>query len=174
MPLAFYHHSVHSYLVGYEPFKTNNPWIPFYTLAKRKSYQLDKITYRGVEEVWQNSLQAFAFPRCDCEDHSLALTDWLISMGEDARVVVGDYKGQGHAWVLLVRNGKQYLIEATKKGLTHKSNFKLAKYQSGYNPSYMFNRHDFWLNTGHRRTSNYMSSSWIHKSTYTPALKNKS
>ena len=58
---------------------------PLYTLAQRKRYQLDAKQYAGRSEVWQTSRQAFFYPRGDCEDHAIALADWLIEMGEDAR-----------------------------------------------------------------------------------------
>ena len=161
------HHIVNSYLVGYSPFNTNNTWIPWQTLAKRKTYQTDHLTYKGRPDVWQTSKQAYRLTRGDCEDHAIALADWLISMGNDARVVVGTYKGGGHAWVVLLKEGKEFILEATQKsGLQTMIRFPLAKQMPGYRPSYMFNRKYFWKNTGSRATSNYSSSKWIKKSRF--------
>jgi hypothetical protein len=162
------HHIVNSYLVGYSPFRAINTWIPWQTLALKKKYQVDHLTYKGRKDVWQTSRQAYKVTRGDCEDHAIALADWLINMGNDARVVLGTHKGGGHAWVVLFKGGKEFLLEATQKsGLNTMRKFPLAKYQSGYHPKYMFNRTHFWKNTGSSSTKKYTSSKWIKMSKYT-------
>lgn len=159
------HHLVNSYLVGYRPFTTGNIFVPWQTLAKRKKYQMDHISSNGREEIWQNSRQAYQFTRGDCEDHAIALADWLIDMGHDARVVIGNYKGNGHAWVVLLKNGRTFLLESTrKKRLATMRSFPLAKLQTGYQPEYMFNRTHFWKNTGSVNTFSYTGTSWVRKS----------
>ena len=162
-----HHQIVNSYLVGYSPFETDNLWIPYLTLSQRKSYQYDHLLYNGRQEVWQTSEQAFNFTRGDCEDHAIALADWLIELGEDARVVIGHHKEEGHAWVVLFKNGKEFLLEATRK-VNHRSvmRYPLAKYETSYRPKYMFNRHDFWVNEGSVYTTRYHSDKWIKKSYY--------
>ncbi len=161
------HHIVNSYLVGFIPFRTKNTWIPWQTLARKKTYQIDQLTYKGRPDVWQTSKQAYKITRGDCEDHAIALADWLIGMGNDARVVVGTYKGEGHAWVVLLKAGKEFILEATQKSnINTMIRFPLATQMPGYHPSYMFNRTHFWKNTGSRITSNYSSSKWIKKSRY--------
>lgn len=161
------HHLVNSYLVGYRPFPTNNIFVPWQTLAQKKRYQLDHVFSKGKEEVWQDSRQAYIYNRGDCEDHAIALADWLIDMGHDARVVIGTYKGSGHAWVVLLKNNRTFLLEATrKKRLNRMRSFPLAKLQTGYQPEYMFNRTQFWKNTGSVHTANYSSSAWVKKSKY--------
>ncbi|MFY0676060.1 MAG: hypothetical protein JXR18_02130 [Neptuniibacter sp.] len=159
---------VNSYLEGYAPFAVDNVMTPLYALAQRKSYQLDSKQYAGRVEVWQSSKQAFFYPRGDCEDHAIILADWLIEMGEDARVVLGDVKGQGHAWVILFREGKEYILEATRKsGLSPKSTYPLASLHTDYHPKYMFNRDSFWENTGSKFTTKYSSDKWSKKSVIT-------
>jgi len=161
------HHIVNSYLVGYIPFRTNNIWIPWLTLAKKKTYQTDMMTHQGRNDVWQTSRQSYKYTRGDCEDHAISLADWLIGMGHDARVVIGMYKGGGHAWVVLLKDGKEYLLEATRKsGIKKMGKFPLAKHQDGYRPMYMFNRTQFWQNTGSSLTVNYTSAKWKRKSKY--------
>lgn len=49
-------------------------------------------------DVWQTSQGAFLKGKGDCEDHAVILADPLIDIGLDARVVLGDYRGRGHAW----------------------------------------------------------------------------
>jgi hypothetical protein len=165
--LDFEHHFVNSYLIGFEPFKTDELWVPLSLIAKKLKYEYDHKQYFGLEDVWQNSKQAFYNNMGDCEDHSLVLADWLISMGEDAKVVIGKYKDQAHAWVILNKNNKTYLLEATSKiRKTNWQHYPLAKYETNYKPKYMFNRKYFWYNTGSQFTTNYTDHKWIKKSVY--------
>ena len=161
------HHLVNSYLVGYIPFATDNVWIPWKTIALRKQYQYDHLQTKGWKEMWQSSREAYKFPQGDCEDHAIALADWLIEMGYDARVVIGKYKRSGHAWVVLLEQDRTFLLEATRKnGLDRMKRLPLAAMQLDYEPAYMFNRTDFWKNTGSHRTVKYSTSSWVKKSRY--------
>jgi len=158
-------HLVNTFLEGYEPFRVDNLALPLYAIARRKSYQLDEKQYPGRPEVWQSSRQSFYFPRGDCEDHAILLADWLIAMGEDARVALGDVDGNGHAWVILFRNGREYLLEATqKRGLSRNKAYPLAALATRYTPEYMFNREYFWTNTGSKFTTRYSGSTWRMKS----------
>lgn len=169
------HYLVNSYLEGYEPFEVENVMMPLYVLAQRKSYMLDSEQYDGRAEVWQTSRQAFLYPRGDCEDHALALADWLIAMNEDARVVVGDYDGEGHAWVVLFREGKEYLLEATQKsGLSRSTPYPIAKLYPDYHPKFMFNREGFWENSGSKYTTAYSGEHWVKKSNYRYGMANRS
>jgi len=161
------HYIAHGYLVGYAPFATDSIWEPWYTLASRKSYELDDVYYRGRAEVWQTSKQAYEYSKGDCEDHAIALADWLIELGEDARVVIGSHGTTGHAWVVLFRDGNEYLLEATQKGLSRAyTRFPLASFQTRYRPKYMFNRDTFWVNEGTEFTTNYSSPAWKLRSRY--------
>lgn len=163
------HHIVNGYLVGYRPFEAANVLEPLQVLAMRKRYQYDHLQYAGRGEIWQTSEQAFESPRGDCEDHAIALADWLIEQGEDARVVLGQYRGGGHAWVVLFRDGQTYLLEATRKqGVTGRFTYPLARFETDYHPEMMFNRDTFWANSGSRLTTDYNSSRWIRKSRYRP------
>jgi len=163
----YLHHFVNNYLIGYEPFKTNQLWIPHYTIAMRLKYQLDADQYGGLKEVWQNSRQAFFNTRGDCEDHAIILADWLISMGLDARVVLGTYENGGHAWVVVFKDSKVFLLEATsKQKRKHWRFYPLADFETNYNPKCMFNREYFWLNTGSIYTTRYSGFQWIKKSRF--------
>lgn len=161
------HHFVNSYLLGYEPFKTTKIWVPLYTLALRKHYQFDHLQYNGLQEVWQNSWQAYYFTRGDCEDHSLILADWMIEMGIDARVVLGRYKKEGHAWVVFLLDGKTYLLEATNKKVSRRAGkIPLASIMVDYHPQFQFNRDKFWINQGSLLTTKYAGPDWIEKSRF--------
>lgn len=158
------HHFVNAFLEGYSPFETDNVFVPLSLLARKKAYMLDKLNHGG-EEVWQTSRQAYWFTRGDCEDHAIALADWLIDMGEDARVALGSYQGGGHAWVVLVKDGQQYILESTRKqGVSGIKRYPLAAMQPDYRPQYQFNRSRFWHNVGSSATTDYLGSQWLEKS----------
>ncbi len=161
------HHFVNSYLVGIRPFDTDKLWMPLYTLAIKKKYQFDHLQYSGLTDVWQNSLQAFHYARGDCEDHAIALADWLISLGEDARVALGDLDGTGHAWVVLLHDQKEYVLEATnKRKMKSLRHYPLAGLAKGYHPEFQFNRTEFWVNTGSKFTTKYTGNRWILRSRF--------
>ncbi|MCC4798358.1 transglutaminase domain-containing protein [Enterovibrio norvegicus] len=160
-------HLTHSYLEGYLPFKVDNPLIPMLTIARKKKYQYDHEQYKGNMEVWQSSKQSYFYPSGDCEDHAILLADWLIELGYDARVVIGDYDGGGHAWVVMFYKGKEYVLEATQKSGFGRQ-YPLASTLPKYHPTAMFNREHYWVNQGSALTTNYASSSWRLMSQFTP------
>jgi len=158
-------HLVNIFLEGYEPFRVDNLALPLYVIARRKTYQVDATQYPGQPDVWQSSRQSFFYPQGDCEDHAVLLADWLISMGEDARVTIGDWNGSGHAWVVLFKNGREYLLEATqKRGVSRNTSYPLAVLFTQYTPEYMFNREYFWTNTGSKFTTSYSGKNWQKRS----------
>lgn len=166
MALDRKHYIANSFLVGIKPFATENPWLPLYTLANRKSYQFDHEQYNGAD-VWQNSAQAFKYLRGDCEDHAIVLADWLISMGVDARVVLGRYKDGGHAWVVAFMNGEAYILEATsKREVQNWKHYPLASVASYYFPTAMFNRKTFWIKHESSHAKDYSDSAWKVASTF--------
>ncbi|NTS77542.1 transglutaminase-like cysteine peptidase [Catenovulum sp. SM1970] len=166
MGVDWKHHFANSYLVGIRPFPVENNWLPLYTLSQIKTYQYDHEQY-GVQEMWQNSAQAFAHPRGDCEDHAIILADWLISEGVDARVVGGKYKDGGHAWVVAIVDNKAFILEATSKRVGKSWNhYPLASLAKYYQPEFMFNRTDFWVNTDTRIKTDYQGHHWRKTSVF--------
>lgn len=160
------HHFANSFLVGVHPFQIDNPALPLHFLAQRKVYQYDQEQYqRG--DVWQNSAQAWVHLRGDCEDHAMILADWLIAEGFDARVVVGSYRGEGHAWVVAFLQGQAYLFEATDKqaGKTWQ-HYPLAAMASGYQAEFMFNRDQFWVSTHPSAAMDYYSANWLETASF--------
>jgi hypothetical protein len=88
-------------------------------------------------------------------------------MGEDARVVLGKYKDEGHAWVILFKDNKSFLLEATSKTKVRRhTRYPLAYTQIDYHPIIMFNRDTYWLNTGSEFTTVYDDKKWVKKSQY--------
>ncbi|MEO0369628.1 MAG: transglutaminase-like domain-containing protein [Pseudomonadota bacterium] len=157
------HYFANSYLVGFVPFMTEQVWQPLAVLGMRKRYMFDHHLYGNEKiDVWQNSYQAFLQSHGDCEDHALLLADWLIGLGFDARVVVGEIANQGgHAWVILIADGREYVLEATTKRVPKNINdFMLASRAIDYLPHIQFNRTHLWENTGSVLTTNYRDNKW--------------
>ncbi len=159
------HHAANAFLLGFQPFETDKMWVPLQTIATRLKYRYDEKQFQGMRDLWQTSKQAYYWLRGDCEDHALLLADWLIEMGYDARVVTGMHGKEGHAWVVLLAKGKTYLLEATSK--RRRQTMPLAASLPKYKPEYMFNRQNFWVNTGSLLTSNYTDSKWQRRSIFT-------
>ncbi len=158
------HHFANAYLVGYVPFPDVEAWVPLAALAQRKRYEFDHDQYPGAPELWQTSREAFFHPRGDCEDHALALADWLIGLGHDARVVIGTMRGGGHAWVVLLDGPRTYLLEATDKRPARA--LPLASQLPDYRPEAMFNREHYWVNEGSTLTADYRGGHWQPRSRF--------
>ena len=159
-------HFANGYLVGYVPYPDVAPWVPLYALARNKAYQFDHDAVPGVAEVWQTSREAFFYPTGDCEDHAIALADWLIGLGLEARVVLGTVEGGGHAWVVVFDGARTYLLEATDKRVGNNQALPLAATMTGYRPQVMFDRRDFWVNTGSTHTADYRGAQWELRSRF--------
>ncbi len=158
------HHVANAYLLGFQPFATDKLWVPMQTIATRLKYRQDEKQFNGRMDLWQTSKQAYYWLRGDCEDHALLLADWLIEMGYDARVVAGMHGKEGHAWVVVLDQGTTYLLEATSK--RRRRVMPLASSLPEYMPEYMFNRQDFWVNTGSFLTANYSDKKWKKRSRF--------
>lgn len=159
------------YLNGFVPYKVESVWQPLELLRTRVNYQKDPIQYAGRADVWQTPRQSYEFTYGDCEDHALLLTDWLIGLGYDARIVLGEvqFRGQsrgGHAWVVLFEGGKEYILEATDKMKWNR--LPLASTMPYYFPRFMFNRRDFWSNTGSVYTVRYSGKNWKKTGRFLP------
>ena len=150
-----------AFLLGYQPFTVEKNWIPLSYLSSEISYQLDHEQFHGRQEVWLTSAQTWKARKGDCEDHAILLADWLISMGVDARVVIGRHGDEGHAWVVVFSDGNEYIIEATHKSkLNLWSSYPLASMLPDYHPEYTFNDKYLWKNNGSPLTVKYSGDKW--------------
>ncbi|MDF1630513.1 MAG: hypothetical protein P1U78_12020 [Alcanivoracaceae bacterium] len=155
------HHFAHGYLTDWQPFAANRSWEPWYAVAQRLSYQRDHHRYAGRLDVWQTGAESWRLGSGDCEDHALLLADWLNRQGEDARVVLGKYQGEGHAWVVIIRDQRAWLLEATRKfGRRALRQYPLASTLPDYQPAAMFNRDTLWINDGSHKTTRYDGPAW--------------
>jgi len=75
-------------------------------------YAEDMRSY-GFEEVWQLPKTTLERKLGDCEDLSFLLCSLLLALGVRSRVVMGEWKGKGHAWVEAQVNGTGGILETT-------------------------------------------------------------
>lgn len=162
-------HSPQAFMLGQAPYRVEQAWMPLYALSERMRYQPDKQQFQGRDEVWLTTLQAWSRAKGDCEDHAILLADWLIEIGLDARVVLGKHRREGHAWVVVFKDGREYLLEATLKEKAGRwSVYPLAGLLPDYHPEMMFNRQTLWVNTGSALTVNYAGPRWRPALTFGP------
>lgn len=132
-----------AYFVGFAPFSTDEVWVPLVTVSNRLKYKSDFRLQLFGFDVWQTSRYSYRRKAGDCEDHAILLADWLIQMGYDARVVIGTNYLDAHAWVVVFKDGKEYFIEATKKGV--KPNIGFPNEKMYFTPTHMFNNDTSWM-----------------------------
>ena len=77
-------------------------------------YLSDRIT-RSQKDFWEPPDIFEKRKTGDCEDHAIWAWRHLYDLGYKVRLVLGQCRGGGHAWVHVFRNGRTYLLEATQK-----------------------------------------------------------
>jgi len=117
-------------------------------VSLRVRYIRDDEINRG-DDTWQTSPETYIKMKGDCEDHAILLADWMISLGYDARVALGTVNGEGHAWVIFYKDGKEYLLEATDKASRRR--YPLVSLHPEYVSAVMFNRDHFWIRVKQNR-----------------------
>ena len=150
-------HPANAYFLKFTPFDTKKYWLPLLAVSLRVKYMRDN-EFNLKEDIWQTSLETYVRMRGDCEDHAILLADWMIGLGYDARVVGGTFNGEGHAWVILYMDGKEYLLEATDKASRRR--YPLVELHPEYAALFMFNQNRFWV----KKTQNlnrYEPEQWI-------------
>jgi hypothetical protein len=97
--------------------------MPFFGIK----YQVNKSTY----DFWQYPAETLAWRIGDCDCEAILLASLLLNVRQDVAVVIGTYKGYGHAWV----EAGNKILEAT---LT-KAPVDGLKDISGYSAQWKFN-----------------------------------
>jgi hypothetical protein len=159
------HYPANAYFRDFVPFRTQKKWLPLLALSLRVRYVRDDALIKD-NDIWQTSVQTYTLMRGDCEDQAILLADWMIGLGYDARVVVGVVDGEGHAWVALFEDNKEYLLESTSKASRRR--FPLASLHPEYIPYFMFNRDDFWVIESQNQGgwNRFASRRWIRLSAF--------
>jgi len=153
---------VNGYLLGFKPFETDQAWFVPLAIAKRTVYRYDKKQFG--QDTWLTAAQLWNQRKGDCEDHAIAIADWLIEMGHDARVVLGMTERTGHAWVAVFEEDIVYVIEATAK--SPKRIPPRQEFVTDLFPQQMFNRDFLWHNKGGSTNLDYLSKDWIKTSKF--------
>ena len=76
------------------------PLVVIFNFVSVKIKYIKDKRFHGYEEYWTFPRETLRYGRGDCEDTSFLLTSLLIASGIDkryVRVVLGSYKGYGHA-----------------------------------------------------------------------------
>jgi len=75
-------------------------------------YAEDMRSY-GYEEVWQKPYLTLERKMGDCEDLSFLLCSLLQALGVRSQVVMGEWRGKGHAWVEAYLDSTGGILETT-------------------------------------------------------------
>lgn len=145
-----------AYFLSYTPFIPNNI---FYVASYLSSHLKNKTNRYKLTHNFKTSKQAYKARLVSSEENALIMADWLITLGYDARVVVGTFKQNKHAWVLLNNLNNFYILDATNIG--KRKRFPLAATLPNYHPKYMYNHINIWINKGSSFTTNYSSDNWV-------------
>jgi len=122
--------------------------IAWQAVAERTRYGMDRDSAEAVGECWLPPETMWSRAIGDCEDHSILLVAILRKLGLDAWVVCGSADGGGHAWVECNVDGRERLIEATRKTgipeippLVKDSE---EEYAATYRPEWKCNGDEYW------------------------------
>ena len=112
----------------------------------------EQMTYKeDVGEQWTGANKALFRHYGDCEEFAFTLCSLLINMVLDARVCIGYLRNQGHAWVLLYRGNKPYLLDATTKEPVWR-----AELTQNYKPIISFDRQMFYTHAKEETIQNFL------------------
>ena len=104
-------------------------------------YVIDMTAY-GYEEVWQKPSTTLERKLGDCEDLSFLLCSLLQALDIRSRVVLGEWKGKGHAWVEAYVNGSGGILETTSgqpfTGFADPKDYSVVGEQPQEDPFLMF------------------------------------
>jgi len=70
---------------------------------------------RGQEDFWELPEEFEKRRRGDCEDHAIWAWRQLFELGFETRLVVGTHGKGHHAWVLVFKGERAYMLETTGK-----------------------------------------------------------
>jgi len=140
-----------AFLVKYVPFIPKNM---FYTLTHLSKH----LKHTDSSKLTKTSQQTYQYRSANYEEGAILTADWLIELGYDARVIVGKYKNKNHAWVLLLNQNNEYILDTSfRRKVKH---FPLAGTMPNYHPKYMYNNKYIWINTGSQLTVKYRDKKW--------------
>ena len=166
------YHYINDFLIGYQPpahfpksvsrkEEMHKIWMGVYqTCEYRSDSRGDKKLDR---DAWQTAPETLRRGVGDCDDSSILLADWLISRGFDARVAIGLAGGSGHAWVVVLLEGRTYLLESTMEPPESADEILPVTAVAGeYVPDLLFDRDAcyYWKDPSAKFDNDYYSIKW--------------
>ncbi|MFH1480744.1 MAG: transglutaminase domain-containing protein [Pseudomonadota bacterium] len=145
------------FMKGFSPGEIKDPLSAWLFVLQHFRYMKDEDLF-GRKEVWQLAKHTFQRRRGDCEDLSILLGDWLKSSGFRARVVLGKLEKEGHAWVLLQSEGKDYILETTGMNRNYRRMPPRADMMPAYFPCIQFDGSDIWFRTSEKWIGDYSNN----------------
>jgi transglutaminase-like putative cysteine protease len=142
------------FLRGYQPEEVSDPLAAWLFVLTNCRY-VDDMEQFGYREVWQLGEETYQTRQGDCEDLAILLADWLEAAGFEARVVLGDTDGSGHAWVVWRQDGQEYLLEATGGRGNYRRVPPRTEFATDYQPQVQFDRAGVWFRTSGKWTGEY-------------------
>lgn len=119
-------------------------------VLQRVRYRKDHRAWNGGKrDIWQVADETWNSRQGDCEDSAILLADLLLAASYDARVVLGQVRGDSHAWVELLHNGQRYWLEATGRS-RRRLDLMHPEQMPDYVAHFMFNREYFWSKVPHK------------------------
>jgi hypothetical protein len=115
----------HEFLTGYAPAakfpkdmsRKEIIYRVWRTVWEMTTYSWDHKEAVVSRDSWQTARETMDRGTGDCEDSSILLADWLISLGFNARVALGyvwtGHGMGGHAWVVVREEDADYILEST-------------------------------------------------------------
>lgn len=126
-------------------------------------------TYRRIKytgdppgmDIWNRAEKTWRTRKGDCEDHAILLTDFLITQGFNARVAVGLWKKEGHAWVVVNHRGREYLLEQIGN-LSPRFPPRVEAFSREYEPFYSFDRDAIYypIESKNKVTTYFSETKW--------------
>lgn len=130
-------------------FKGHQPWPvtdfggPWRHVLGHVDYREDHKGYKYAD-VWQTAAETERRRKGDCEDSSIWLADWLNTSGLDALLVLGEFQGEGHAWVTVNDGQRDYILETTGRSQSYRRMPPRAALLTDYHPTTIVNRERIW------------------------------
>lgn len=116
-------------------------------------------------DSWQFADETQRLRTGDCEDSTIFLADWLLSLGYQVRVALGRYGDLGgHAWCVVKIEDKEYLLESTEGRPDPVDPPLISRVGSRYVPEVLFDRFAIYVPSSANRVWNgdyWKNSNWV-------------
>ncbi|MFT5468083.1 MAG: putative transglutaminase-like cysteine proteinase [Verrucomicrobiales bacterium] len=131
-------------------------------VAEKCQYKTDAQRVFGSDS-WELPIETWRAGHGDCEDSSLLLVEMLTANGFEARVALGQHKGEGHAWCVVRLDDESFLLESTWENVNQLSEIpKLEGIAMNYEPKFLFDHDSLFVLRDQGWTGDYWSEKrWV-------------